>query len=208
MKYILINPVVLKMYDNTQLITTLKKLGYNQVSCNENWAEIVKNKYKNKIEKTDKTTIDARCPLAKDLALSSDTTNQVITHEIEPILISSAREISQRGDLAGVEKVVVTPCKCLADMGNNLKMKETTFYSWIDFCKINNINLSHKNIITPIPLGYFKDLDVSQTSISGHENIENYFKNNSREKLDLVELLYCDDGCHNGDGVTNLWERL
>lgn len=205
MKYILINPVVQKMYDSLELTNTLLNIGYTQVFCKENWPEIVKNKYKINIEKTSKTTIDARCPLARDLALKADKTGDIIVPEIEPILISSAREISQRSDLKGKQKVVVTPCDSLSDMGNSLKMSDTTFYSWSEFCKIHNINLAYKkDVITPIPLGYFNDLAIKQKSFSGHENIENYFSCNTREKQDLIELLYCKDGCHNGDGVTNL----
>ena len=54
---------------------------------------------------------------------------------------------------------------------------------------------------SPIPPGYFNSLDAKITSISGPETVEEYFKNQQHKENDLVEMLYCKNGCNNGDGV-------
>ena len=38
-------------------------------------------------------------------------------------------------------------------------------------------------------------------SLSGEDNIKNYFKNGLHKNDELVEMLYCNNGCNNGDGV-------
>ena len=54
---------------------------------------------------------------------------------------------------------------------------------------------------SPIPLGYFDSLKFKITSLSGKDNIENYFEHKLYKEDDLVEMLYCEGGCNNGDGV-------
>ena len=71
---------------------------------------------------------------------------------------------------------------------------------------IKDLNSHNKNMVkmldeSPIPPGYFNSLDAKVTSLSGEENIVSYFKNNLHKKDDLVEMLYCTNGCNNGDGV-------
>ena len=38
-------------------------------------------------------------------------------------------------------------------------------------------------------------------SLTGKETIENYMEHPGGRGTALVEMLYCDGGCHNGDGV-------
>ena len=45
-KYIWLNPVVLKMYDEEELNNVLTSLGFQIVTCEENHIVTVKNKYK------------------------------------------------------------------------------------------------------------------------------------------------------------------
>ena len=54
---------------------------------------------------------------------------------------------------------------------------------------------------SPIPPGYFKSLDAKISSVSGKENIENHFKMSLHKQDELIEMLYCHNGCNNGDGV-------
>ena len=202
MKYILINQVVEKMYSEIILHDFLTKNGFIKVHCNTNWADVVKSKYKNLLKDETKTVVDMRCPMAVEEIKKSGNTEGLIFHDIEPILIHCAREISQREDLMDREKVIVTPCKSLAEYGNLLKLKDTKFYSWLDFLKELNQDLSCKPLkMTPIPLGFFEDLNVKQVSLSSSKEINEFFKFNSFEDIKLIEILYCDEGCHNGDGV-------
>ena len=76
--------------------------------------------------------------------------------------------------------------------------------SWKEFIK--NLNSHDKSMVrmldeSPIPPGYFNSLEAKVSSLSGEENIVSYFKNNLHKEDDLVEMLYCTNGCNNGDGV-------
>lgn len=204
MKYILINPVVDKMYEQEILNNFLKINGYTRVFYNENWADIVINKYKDVIKNAKGATImDMRCPLAVDTVKDIIEKDQnIIFPDIDPILIHCAREISLREDLKDGEKIIITPCKSLKDMGNNLRMDNTIFMTWIEFLESLDKNIEG-NVLdnTPIPLGFFDSLDLKKESISGNDNIESYFRKNKFKNLDMIEMLYCHNGCHNGDGV-------
>ena len=87
-------------------------------------------------------------------------------------------------------------------MGNNLHMDNTIFMTWLEFLESLNQNIEG-NVLdnTPIPLGFFDRLNIEKESLSGNDNIESYFKNNKFKNLDMIEMLYCHNGCHNGDGV-------
>lgn len=204
MKYILINPVVDKMYEQEILNNFLKINGYTRVFYNENWADIVINKYKDVIKNAKGATIiDMRCPLAVDTVKDIIEKDQnIIFPDIDPILIHCAKEISLREDLKDGEKIIITPCKSLKDMGNNLRMDNTIFMTWLEFLESLNQNIEG-NVLdnTPIPLGFFDRLNIEKESLSGNDNIESYFKNNKFKNLDMIEMLYCHNGCHNGDGV-------
>ena len=204
MKYILINPVVDKMYEQEILNNFLKINGYTRVFYNENWADIVINKYKDVIKNAKGATImDMRCPLAVDTVKDIIEKDQnIIFPDIDPILIHCAREISLREDLKDGEKIIITPCKSLKDIGNNLCMDNTIFMTWLEFLESLDQNIEG-NVLdnTPIPLGFFDSLDLKKESISGNDNIESYFRKNKFKNLDMIEMLYCHNGCHNGDGV-------
>ena len=98
--------------------------------------------------------------------------------------------------------MITTPCETLANYGNNLNLKDTEFVSWNDFLKRLDKKILRRILDeSPIPLGYFTSIGLKSSSISGKENIENYFKNELYKEDELVEMLYCNNGCNNGDGV-------
>lgn len=205
MKYIWINPVVDKMYEQFKLNEILLKNGYTRVDCNMDWAATVKEKYIKILNQSDveKTVIDMRCPMAYEIPKEIYKNENFIFPDIEPILIHCARELAERQDLLEKEKIITTPCKALAKMGNALKLKNTIFFAWTDFIEISKIDLEvQKEIFTPIPLGYFKDINAKVESISGDKEIREYFDCQRFKSTKLLEMLYCDKGCHNGDGVT------
>ena len=49
--------------------------------------------------------------------------------------------------------------------------------------------------------GFFKDLPFPVVSKSGRPAIESYVTGNEWKDARLIELLYCVQGCHRGDGV-------
>ena len=49
--------------------------------------------------------------------------------------------------------------------------------------------------------------DAKITSISGEETIKEHFENKLYKHSDLTEMLYCKNGCNNGDGVLLIHEK-
>ena len=204
MKYIFINPVVDKMYDKEELNHVLQKNGYERVDVTVDWHGIVKDKYKSALEETDLPIMDRRCPMAIEHIKGKIDTKTAMVPSIEPILIHCGIELSERQALKGKKKIITTPCESLANHGNQLHLEDTFFVSWKEFLKTLNARLSVKDNSldeSPIPLGYFASLDANIASLSGKENIEEYFTKEKYKEKDLVEMLYCSGGCNNGDGV-------
>ena len=95
-----------------------------------------------------------------------------------------------------------TPCQALADRGNELNLKNTKFIPWNQFLQTLNCGPEgkiHKE--TPIPLGFFDELNFRTVSFTGEYDIREYFRKDFTKEAQLIELLYCENGCHNGDGI-------
>jgi len=204
MAYIFINPVVGNMYKKEELDELLLKNGYSRVEVETDWHKIVKEKYNETLKSTEKTLLDQRCPLAIDTISKYISDEDTLIPQIDPILIHCGIELANREDLKGKKKVITTPCESLASYGNKKNLEDTVFISWKEFIK--NLNSHDKSMVrmldeSPIPPGYFNSLEAKVTSLSGEENIVSHFKNNLHKKDDLVEMLYCTNGCNNGDGV-------
>lgn len=204
MAYIFINPVVGNMYKKEELDELLLNNGYSRVEVETDWHKIVKEKYNETLKSTEKTLLDQRCPLAIDTISEYINDNDALIPQIDPILIHCGIELANREDLKGKKKIITTPCESLASYGNKKNLEDTVFISWKEFIK--NLNSHNKSMVrlldeSPIPPGYFDSLEAKVTSLSGEENIVSYFKNNLHKKDDLVEMLYCTNGCNNGDGV-------
>jgi len=157
--------------------------------------------------------IDMRCPKTKQLLDEMGVTAEFTVPTIEPILIHCAREISAREDLQGEEKIITTPCQALADMGNAIGLPDTSFIPWNRFLKtLSDQSGRDEEILairqlkeSPIPLGFFEDLELKTVSLTGEEEIREYFQtqksNEMAKNIELVEMLFCQCGCHNGDGL-------
>lgn len=202
MKYIWINPVTESMYDPEILSAFLQKNGYETVTVSTDWPKIVKEKYQDAVASAALPVVDMRCPKILGLLKKIGIPSSVTIPEIEPILIHCGREISRREDLRGAEKIITTPCKALADMGNALCLPETTFLPWNEFLHTTRGTLAAAPPKkSPIPPGFFEGLGFSCRSITGETEIRELFQNQTFE-TDLFELLFCKGGCHNGDGIT------
>lgn len=201
MTYIWINPVVSSMYNPTKLNEFLQKHGYTRIEASSHWLDIVKDKYKDLSTQTSDTIIDVRCPKITSLVQEYHPSHTTFPN-IEPILIHCGREISQREDLRGVKKLITTPCKALADMGNALQLEETHFIPWNDF--VQELDCAPPSSLleqSPIPPGFFEGLGLSIHSLSEESEIRRYFEQYQPNKVQLIELLFCKNGCHNGDGI-------
>lgn len=204
MKYIFINPVVDNMYVKEILNDVLLKNGYQRIEVETDWHGIVKEKYNKVLKQTKLTILDRRCPKAIETINKYLNNQEMLEPSIEPILIHCAIELANREELKDCNKIITTPCESLASYGNQLGLKDTEFISWKEFLKDLDPNKEIPVRLldkSPIPPGYFKDLSDKISSISGKENIENHFKMQLYKQDELIEMLYCHNGCNNGDGV-------
>ena len=202
MAYLWINPVTDSMYEAEILNDFLLRHGYQRFHSSTNWLEVVKEKYKETVQSSSYTVMDMRCPKTTKLLEELGLMSEVTFPEIHPILIHCGQECSEREDLAGEEKIITTPCQALADMGNALGLKNTCFIPWNRF--LERLGSEPPGIApkkSPIPLGFFKELGVNCISLSGEEAIRRFFEEDRLKGIQLVEMLYCKDGCHNGDGI-------
>lgn len=204
MAYIWINPVTESMYEPVVLNEFLQRHGYKRFRTSTDWLTIVKEKYGLEVGKSAHAVMDMRCPKTKKLLEDLGVASHVTIPGIEPILIHCGREGAEREDLRDEEKIITTPCQALADMGNALSLKDTLFVPWNKF--VQSIGEEMKNIPpkkSPIPPGFFDGLGLNTASVTGEEDIRNYFRNYVPDEVQLVEMLFCKEGCHNGDGIRN-----
>lgn len=202
MAYIWINPVTDSMYATDVLNEFLCQYGLKRIQTFIDWRKVVKEKYGVAVAQATHPVVDMRCPKIKELLDELGVTSAVTSPEIEPILIHCARECSKREELSGEEKIITTPCQALADMGNRLGLKDTWFVPWNRLVEaLGGGPECIPQKASPIPPGFFTDLGLRTESISGEEEIRNYFQNGIANEVQLIEMLFCQKGCHNGDGV-------
>lgn len=189
------------MYDSNILKSFLETKGFTIVECKSDWISTVLDEYKTALSKTTKTLIDMRCPKAVEYVKSAFPTLNLDYPAIDPILIHCAKEISEKyGTMGNI--TITTPCVSLADYGNSLSLKNTTFISWNRFaesieCSIPKSHLSE----SPIPPGFFDGLNVRTKSVTNESNIRQFLCNEEFVDYKVIEMLYCENGCNNGDGV-------
>ena len=150
---------------------------------------------------TDKNIIRYFMTIPEAVSLVRSLQPEILIADIEPILIHCARELAERPDLADGRKIITTPCRILADMGNKLELKDTHFVPWNRFLASIGEPMEPAPDASPIPPGFFKDLPFPVVSKSGRPAIESYVTRNEWKDARLIELLYCVQGCHRGDGV-------
>lgn len=202
MAYIWINPVTESMYESEVLNEFLRRHGYKRFKTSTDWLAVVKEKYRLAVEQATHTVMDVRCPKCKDVLGELGITSDATIPEIEPILIHCGREVSKQEELRDEEKIITTPCQALADMGNNLGLNDTCFVPWNRFIEsLGEGAMEIKPKKSPIPPGFFDEMGLKTVSITGEEEIRNYFKDYAPNQVQLVEMLYCKEGCHNGDGI-------
>lgn len=202
MVYVWINPVTERMYEPNVLNAFLEQHGYKRFYTSGDWLTIVKEKYRLVTQQTSQIVVDMRCPKIKSLLDELGITSEIHIPEINPILIHCGQEGSEREDLQNEEKIITTPCQALADVGNALALPKTQFIPWNQFLKlIGSEPIGTALNESPIPPGFFNEMGIKTVSITGEEQIRAYFKQGIPNEVQLVEMLYCKDGCHNGDGI-------
>ena len=201
-KLVWLNPVVKNIYDFAALKEILQERGFSVVECEKDHVNSVKNAYKNALVQKE-LIYDSRCPRAVNFIRENFKEQADLISNLNPILIESALELSSK--LKEDEWLyVTTPCEDLAELGRGLNLARTTFLTWKSFREQNEINLEMKRLgASPIPPGFFTNLGVKTLSLSSKEKIENalLYKFSELKNYQIIELLYCENGCHNGDGL-------
>ena len=201
-KVVWLNPVVKNIYDFAALKEILQDKGFSVAECEKDHVKSVKNAYKNALTQSE-LIYDSRCPRAVNFIRANFKEQADLISNLNPILIESVLELSAK--LKEDEWLyVTTPCEDLAELGRGLNLARTTFLTWRSFREQNAINLKMRNIEqSPIPPGFFTNLGVKTLSLSSKEKIENAlsYKFSELKNYQIIELLYCENGCHNGDGL-------
>lgn len=206
MAFIWINPVTDSMYETDVLNEFLKRHGYKRLNTSVDWITVVKEKYRTAVEQAEHPVMDVRCPKIKEILDETGGESKITIPSISPILIHCGCECGEREDLRDEEKIITTPCQALADMGNALKLQNTRFVPWNCFVKSLGDKLeSIPPKKSPIPPGFFEELGLKTVSVTGEDEIREYFKEDFKKdfmnNVQLVEMLFCKEGCHNGDGM-------
>lgn len=207
-KYIWINPVAEKMYgDELGLIkNNLTQKGYIIVNC-DSQLEYVRNQYKNYSKNTEKTILDCRCPEAINLLKRNNLTNDFDVPMIEPILVRTSRVLYENYIKNEDDILIITcPCTYLRDFSRQAMNDRVgiEFLTWKEFSENEGMNLSGTLDKSPIPLGYFQEAFKNVLEISSEDEIITEISNLKKcneKKYDIVEMLYCKNGCNNGDGL-------
>ncbi len=201
MTYVWFNPVVINMYGWEQLEYVAKKTDLQPIQCKEDWGNFVKDRYRQEIADSKKTILDMRCPKAVDYIKNNFPVEEYVFPDIEPILLHCAREV-QRYLSEYDELIVITPCKELAVSGNNLELKNTTFLPFTDLRKRATLDLIPKELEeSPIPPGFFSKISKKSIMLTGQDQIHAFFSKSQKINAEVIELLYCPQGCHKGPGV-------
>ena len=201
-KLVWLNPVVKSIYELAALKKSLQDKGFSVMECEKDHANSVKNAYKNALAQKE-LIFDSRCPRAVNFIRANFKEQADLISNLNPILIESALELSAK--LKEDEWLyVTTPCEDLAELGMGLNLARTTFLTWKSFREQNAINLKMRSIEqSPIPPGFFTNLGVKTLSLGSKEKIQNAlsYKFSELKNYQIIELLYCENGCHNGDGL-------
>ena len=203
--YIWINPVTAGMYDPETLAELLRRHHCTPVCCEGDWVEAVRRKYLTLTSREGPVLSDTRCPMAAALVqeLQRDLEEPPLRlAQVDPILIHAARELADREDLRVGPKLITTPCGALAELGNALGLPDTRFTAWNALlAEWGETPAARQLDASPIPPGFFDGTGVPVKKLTGKDEITAYVNAGLCGSEQLVEMLYCRDGCHNGDGV-------
>lgn len=208
-KHIWINPVAAEKYKKiiSKIHRNLIDKGYTIVEC-KSQAEYIRNEYKKYSINRNSTILDCRCPKTIEILNHNNLINKNMDiPSIDPILISTSKFLYDKYINDNESLLIITcPCTHIRDFGRKIfkDNQNIVFYTWKEFAERENLNFHGEIKKSPIPLGFFKNEFNDILEISGESEILKEIKkiNNSNEiKYSLVEMLYCKDGCNNGDGI-------
>ncbi|MGN0372859.1 MAG: hypothetical protein ACI4F3_08590 [Enterocloster sp.] len=202
-KYVWLNPVVLKMYGKAELEQAVRTAGYEMIFCKEDHIRQVKEQYRKAVARAECCVMDQRCPAAAARVKKRYPQSPVYFPNIDPILIQSALELAERvKEEKNASLTVVTPCSWLSRLGKERGIPGTSFMTWLEFAASEDICLETKELsASPIPPGFFSGFGESAESLASRSEIDQFFLEKRYRQVKIVEMFFCDQGCHHGDGI-------
>ncbi len=204
MRYIFLNPVVQSLYDAERLRAFLEACGYRQIGCDVDWVSVVRQKYRQALRDADGIVVDMRCPEAVRRLKEANRPDSLVFPDIEPILIHCAYELAQDERYRLDEITVITPCTFLVGYGEKLGYTGVSFMTWTAFTALQKkrgiLPPILKNLEeSPIPPGFFQPICPHVFLLTGESCFSRRI--DFPRGTELVEMLFCPDGCHHGNGV-------
>ena len=204
--YIWLNPVVMAMYGEEQLRRVMGRLGYVIVFCVQDHIANVKKQYRAAVAAQESCVLDMRCPAAVDYVKDrywDDAADEVVFPDLEPILIQASRELSRTlMSEEDADLTVITPCEALKRQGMRTGLAHTKFLTWKEFAAEYELKLQRKDLgISPIPPGFFAEYGAGASCLSSQAEIDHFFQKKTYRQKQIAEMLICNQGCHNGNGV-------
>lgn len=200
--YLWINPVSAALYEWEELDQAVREQGFLPVQCQGNHIGLVREKYRTAIAGASGCVVDMRCPMAADYIKERFDQPELLFPPIQPILIHCALELQERFARGGDVLTVTTPCAALKQLGDGLGLTATTFQTWNKFVQEHGITIKRKALEkSPIPPGFFDEFGKDVYTLSSHKKFEAFFLEQKHKNIKLIEALYCEEGCHNGDGI-------
>ncbi len=209
--FLWLNPIVEKMVaaDRDRVEHILGKKGYTIVSC-ETGAPKIREVYRRYLQgDAPISVIDARCPEIAALIKEKYPALYSYIAPIPPILVACAQDLFSKyiePNSARATLTIVAPCTALVSAGQSVFGDNIRFVTWRQFEREIDFGKKYPKLdASPIPPGFFKDFGDQVAEANGSEDIERLLITVSSGKLsssvNLLEMLYCDGGCHNGDGI-------
>lgn len=203
-RYLYLNPVTYNHLkeNNIDINKYFKDKGFHLLDIPTHIFKEIKDEYNDLIKSSDDIVVDARCPELKRILHQERPDIIKYQSKIDPIFIRCGRYFFDKYVKVNPNNTLtmVSPCSQLCDVTSI--SDRVHFLTWIEFKSKYDINLQlDKPISTPLPMGYFKDLNVNTLWLTG-SNLEKLYKiiDDNPANLKLVEYLYCN-GCHKGDGL-------
>lgn len=206
-RYIWFNPVSMKMVgDRCGILDELLfQRGYERLEAPSQAGNVL-NMYKQYAKISERTVLDCRCPMVRPFLEQAFPQDQLNFPDIPPILIQTARYLYDNHIHDSSDSLtIVAPCQSLCMEGTSYFAGKVNFFTWIEFVRQEGIALPVSLLEqSPLPLGFFDPLALHLEKASGEAQIRATVakaQSAAFQMPDLVEMLYCQGGCNNGDGV-------
>lgn len=197
---IVLNPLIQQMLDEdaySKLLDEIKAWGHQPTDSAPGIAE-VKRQYQECLFET-KTfpVIDSRCPKIRKMLIEEFPDLMELRAPIDPILVTGAKIRRKECGNKNIEMVIVTPCEAFS----YIHLSNTRMITWREFKGLIHFYPPQKMLDeSPVPLGFFDSLGVKVYGASGEENCRKLLTDMPSD-AELLELLWCEGGCHKGDGL-------